>query len=87
MTAEYIKTFVILFVFLILSVSCIINIIRHSKERKIEKAEKRARGIKLASRDPKEKTEGEASDTSNPFEVSDETEVLDLPEVDHEESE
>ena len=40
---EYIKTFGILAVFLILSVACIFNLIRHHNEEKVEKQERRRR--------------------------------------------
>ena len=38
---DYVKTFVFLAIFIILSVGCILNMIRHHKEEKAAKEEKR----------------------------------------------
>ncbi len=65
---EYLKTFVILAVFLILSVACVLNIIRHRKEDKEAKAEKKRRRSPFApggELDSKRASETESADDYN----------------------
>lgn len=55
---EYVRTFVILAIFITLSVACVFNMIRHHKEEKQAKEEKRRKRSPFAN-----KQEGESIET------------------------
>ncbi|MBP3816063.1 MAG: hypothetical protein J6H21_04265 [Firmicutes bacterium] len=56
---EYVKTFVLLAIFIILAVGNVINIVRHHKEnkeaKKAKKEERKRKGLKFWQRDKTEK--------------------------------